>query len=764
MTSMRKILVSLIALTATLLAGVPLPIHAQTPGAPLASDTARAIVKLRADSPLLRKEALPGAVRHAAHAQALGQRLGMAMSDGDPLSERAQVVLAKGLTSTELAQRLARESDVEYAVPDERRRAQTAPNDPLYVDGVGGDGPAVGQWYLRVPGGIVTSSLDIETAWNVTLGDPDMVVAVVDTGARFDHPDLLGKFLPGYDMTSDPAAANDGDGRDADASDPGDWITDAEANNPFGPFFGCTPLDPFTGRFVAEDSSWHGTQVSGLIAAVTNNGIGMAGVGPNLRVLPVRVLGKCGGFDSDIIAGMRWAAGLAVPGVPANPHPARVINLSLGGPGPCTAAYADAIGEIAAAGAVIVVAAGNSAGHALGSPANCNDVISVAALRHVGTKVGFSDLGPDVAISAPGGNCVNITIGSPCLYPILTTSDTGTTTPLAPTYTNSFTPSVGTSFAAPLVSGTAALILSVQPSLAPLQVRQTLQATAQPFPTTGGDNGDGAPVPQCTAPHYDRFGNPIDQLQCYCTTDTCGAGMLDAGAALSALQVPETGWWWNPQESGRGFSIELRGNHLAMASFLYADTGGALWYLTAGPMSGGASYDGQLLAFANGQTLTGAYVPNVLVGPVGNIHLSFSDASHGTLSWPGGAVPIERLSFAPGGGNVFRPETGWWWNEQENGRGFFLEIQGDTLTVAGYMYDDAGNPVWYLSAGVMTSPNLYQGAWVEYANGQTLTGAYQAPTVINANVGLIAIQFIDTQNAVMTLPDGRQIGITRFRF
>jgi serine protease len=140
-------------------------------------------------------------------------------------------------------------------------------------------------------------------------------VAVVDTGVRFEHPDLLavadgGKLLPGYNMISNVTVANDGDGRDADASDPGDWITAAEANNHLGFFYGCTVLNPSTGKYSAEDSSWHGTQVSGIIAAITNNGIGMAGVGPSLRVLPVRVLGKCGGYDSDIIAGMRWAAGL----------------------------------------------------------------------------------------------------------------------------------------------------------------------------------------------------------------------------------------------------------------------------------------------------------------------------------------------------------------------------------------------------------------------------------------------------------------------
>ena len=296
---------------------------------------------------------------------------------------------------------------------------------------------------------------------------------------RYEHPDLLpvavgGHLLPGYDMISDPASANDGDGRDADPSDPGDWLTWAEISQPGSSLFRCTTSP--------SSSSWHGTQVSGLIAALTDNGIGMAGTAPGVRVLPVRVLGKCGGYDSDIIAGMRWAAGLSVPGAPANPYPARVINLSLGGDGACSAAYQEAVDEITAAGTVIVAAAGNSSGRAVATPADCRGVIAVAGLRHAGTKVGFSSLGPEVAISAPGGNCVNTAASSACLYPILTATDSGDTVPVGSTYTDSYNTSVGTSFSAPLVAGVAALALSVRPEMTPQEVTQLLQ-------------GDGAAVP-----------------------------------------------------------------------------------------------------------------------------------------------------------------------------------------------------------------------------------------------------------------------------
>jgi serine protease len=316
--------------------------------------------------------------------------------------------------------------------------------------------------------------------------------------------------------------ANDGDGRDADASDPGDWISTAE-NSGGGTFGNCG----------VADSSWHGTLVAGVVGAAGDNGLGMAGTAWGVKILPVRVLGKCGGYDSDIQAGMRWAAGLDVPGVPRNPHKARIINLSLGSAARCDAStgYPRVIAEVLAAGTAIVAAAGNSAGHAVGLPADCPGVIAVAGLRHAGSKVGFSDLGPQIAISAPAGNCVNITAGQPCLYPILSSSNSGLQRPNAggSIWTDSFDISVGTSFASPIVAGTAALMLSAQPALTPDELLALLRAGARPFPSSGaGDDGNGQPVPMCRAP------DGTDQLQCYCSEGLCGAGMLDAAAAVSA--------------------------------------------------------------------------------------------------------------------------------------------------------------------------------------------------------------------------------------
>lgn len=496
------------------------------------SNEARVIVKFKPDAAMLRVHALS---THAstketeatisARASNLSSRMGIALRAGRALTADSQVMHANGMGGEALALRLAAQPEVEYAVVDQRRTHFAQPSDPLYAAGpaIAGNtgGPAVGQWYLRAPTAEVLSSINAGKAWELSTGSSSIVVAVLDTGVRPEHPDLVGRLLPGYDMVSDAAAANDGDGRDADGSDPGDWVTQAEVESKIGGLSDCT----------ASNSSWHGTLTASLIGAASNDGVGMAGVAWGVKLLPVRVLGKCGGYDSDVIAGMLWAAGLSVPGVPNNPNPARVINLSLGASGSCLRSYSDAIARLANTPnpPVIVASAGNSTGHAVGSPANCPGVIAVAGLRHIGTKVGFSDLGPEIAISAPGGNCVNTSAGLPCLYPILAARNTGTTVPLASTHSDAYTISVGTSFSAPLVAGTVALMLSAQSNLTPATVKSMLQSTARPFPTSGAEDDPAGPVPACRAP------DGSDQLQCYCTPTTCGAGMLDAGRAMALV-------------------------------------------------------------------------------------------------------------------------------------------------------------------------------------------------------------------------------------
>lgn len=475
---------------------------------------ARVIVKFKSETGSQRRSIAAAPEAALERAQSLSGRTGLMLSDGRSVGPRSQVIHGRGMTSAELAARLSLDPEVEYAVVDQRRRIQMVPNDPRYPGGLGAVTPVAGQWYLRAPDATLVAAINAQGAWDRATG-ANVVVAVLDTGIRLDHPDLATKLLPGYDFVGDAPTANDGNGRDSDPSDPGDWVTSAEAAGT--EFENCT----------VKNSTWHGTQVSGLIGAVTNNSVGMAGVGGDVRILPVRVMGKCGGYDSDIMAAMRWAAGLSVAGVSVNANAARVINMSLGGEGPCSAAYADAITDVNAAGAVVVVSAGND-GLAVSSPANCAGAIAVGGLRHIGTKVGYSSLGPQVAISAPAGNCVNET--GVCLYPLLTATNAGATTPASHGYSDGFNVSVGTSFSAPLVAATAALLISADPTLTPAQVRSHLTASARAFPNTGA----GAGVSACQAP------SSTEQDECYCTTTTCGAGMLDAQAAVQRVVTSAT--------------------------------------------------------------------------------------------------------------------------------------------------------------------------------------------------------------------------------
>ncbi|WP_119289090.1 S8 family peptidase [Azohydromonas sediminis] len=497
----------------------PLPAPRAEP-APLA----RVIVRFRDDVVLEgERVARAGVFAPLRMARALGERHGFVLADGPSPAPRTQVVFARDMPADVLAARLRADPLVAWAEVDERQRiAQTtaAPDDPLYADGQPSPMPAVGQWYLRAPNATEVAAIDAPAAWVRTQGADGIVVAVIDTGVRFDHPDLAGKLLPGYDFVSPDSigvflTANDGDGWDPDASDPGDWITTDE--NASGFFAGCG----------VSNSSWHGTQTAGLVGALTDNAVGMAGTGWRLKVLPVRALGKCGGYVSDIAAAIRWAAGLPVDGVPTNPNPARVINLSLGSANRCSSTYQSAIDEVRAIGVVVVAAAGNE-GVAVNQPANCRGVIAVAGVRHVGTKVGYSNLGPEVALAAPAGNCVNLS--GECLYPLVTTSNDGTTVPRDPTYTSAGADAtIGTSFASPLVAATAGLMLSVQPQLRPSTVGDRLRASARPFPFD-------PTLPTCTVPSgFDD----VPQLECNCTTTTCGAGLLDAGAAVALALEPQ---------------------------------------------------------------------------------------------------------------------------------------------------------------------------------------------------------------------------------
>ncbi len=481
------------------------------PGAATEAGSQRVIVKMR-DAVVAKASASPPLDARLTSIEARGK-----------LSLRSMRAIAKNLQVVELESQIAGESaqqalerlradpDVQYAVADRAVYAHATSNDPL----------APGQWYLTAA---QPSAINANSAWDATTGSNGVVIAVLDTGARFEHPDLRraslgGRLLPGYDFISANSGggfftANDGDGRDADPSDAGDWVATSEVKP------GCN---------TSSNSSWHGTRVAGIIGALTNNSAGVAGISWGGWLLPVRVLGKCGGATSDILAAMLWAAGQHVDGVPDNPYPAQILNLSLGSEGSCDAASADVVRMLSTQGVLVVASAGNEGGP-VDSPANCPGVAAIAGLRHIGTKVGFSSLGPEIALSAPGGNCVNVN-GGPCLFSIDTTSNDGLTTAGNNTYTDQTSFNVGTSFSAPIVSGIGALMLSVNGNLKSMQLIARLrEGASKPFPVSTDST-----VPLC---HVPIGPSDVQSAECSCTTSTCGAGMANAAGAVTAALRP----------------------------------------------------------------------------------------------------------------------------------------------------------------------------------------------------------------------------------
>lgn len=369
------------------------------------------------------------------------------------------VGVSRGLGPKEAAEfmaALARNPNVEYVQADAIVTAVLNPNDTRYPE----------QWnYFEATGGIAAPA-----AWDDSTG-AGVVVGVIDTGIT-NHTELNAQVLPGYDFITSASTARDGNGRDANPADEGDWYGILQCA---GDLFG------------SRNSSWHGTHVAGTIAAVTNNAAGVAGVAHGAKIVPARVLGKCGGALSDVVDAMIWASGGTVAGVPANANPAEVINLSLGASGACDAAFQNAINGAVGRGTTVVIAAGNSNANVSGfRPANCANVVAVAATTRTGNRASFSNFGTGIDVSAPGES-------------ILSTLNAGTTTPGAQGYAIYS----GTSMASPHVAGVAALIQSAATTpLTPASVEALLKSTARALPGT------------CTG--------------------GCGAGIVDAAAAVAA--------------------------------------------------------------------------------------------------------------------------------------------------------------------------------------------------------------------------------------
>ncbi len=329
--------------------------------------------------------------------------------------------------------------EVLYAVPNYIRHVDAVPNDTHYHY----------QWHY--------SQIHLPEVWDVTKGSQNVVVAIVDTGARFDHPDLGGRLTAGqFDFISDPQVAADGDGIDPSAQDPGD--------DPGG-----------------TKSSFHGTHVAGTIGAVTNNGLGVAGVNWVSPLMTLRVLGVGGGQDWDIMQALKFAARLPNSSGKLPARKANVINMSLGGAA-YNPAFQETVNALLAENVVIVAAAGNSNTDTPHYPAGYDGVISVGAIDLSGSKAPYSNYGPRIDVVAPGGNVEADLNGDSKADGVLSTIwNSETNQPSYVFYQ-------GTSMASPHVAGVVSLMLSVNPSLTPAQVRSILQQTAVDLGTTGKDD------------------------------------------------------------------------------------------------------------------------------------------------------------------------------------------------------------------------------------------------------------------------------------
>ncbi|WP_062358377.1 S8 family peptidase [Pseudoxanthomonas mexicana] len=425
-----------------------------------------------------------------------------------------------------LLRQLATDPDVEFVEVDARRYARLVPNDTYYNQY---------QWHFKdAVGGI-----NLPAAWDNATG-AGVVVAVLDTGIT-THSDLDANILPGYDFISDTFVSRDGDGRDANPRDEGDW------NPVAGECYAGSPV---------QDSSWHGTHVAGTVAEVTNNAKGMAGGAFNAKVVPARVLGRCGGYTSDISDAVIWASGGTVAGVPANANPAEVINLSLGGSGACSAVEQNAFNIAIANGSTVVVAAGNDAGNVSGfSPGNCAGVITVGATRITGGIASYSNYGTRIDISAPGGG--GSVDGNPGGY-VWSTGNDGTTVPAAETYFGMG----GTSMSAPHVAAVVALMQSVaETPLTPAQVLATLKATARPFPV---------------APPANR---PI------------GAGIVNAAAAVQAVIGGGVGGNTGAKDAVVQYALVVPAGAKNLSFISFGGSGNADVYVKFGSAATATAYD-----------------------------------------------------------------------------------------------------------------------------------------------------------------------------
>lgn len=632
----------------------------------LAGDTAfdQFIVKYKDGSPERRDAAAidRGLVRATQAAVLRADRTAPAVRHFRRMALGADVIRADRkldrVDAETLMRQIALDPNVEYIEVDARMYPTVLPNDPRFAE----------QWhYFNTPVGV-----NLPNAWDKATGS-GAVVAVIDTGIT-PHSDLSANIVAGYDFITSTFTSRDGNGRDSNPNDEGDWSPVANE---------CYAGSPVT------NSSWHGTHVAGTVAALTNNAVGVAGVAYGARVQPVRVLGRCGGAISDIADAIVWASGGVVSGVPANATPARVINMSLGGGGACSTTYQNAINSAVGRGTTVVVAAGNSNSNVSGfQPASCANVIAVGATDNNGARASFSNYGAGVDIAAPGVS-------------ILSTLNGGAQTQGAETYAFYN----GTSMASPHVAGVAALVQSRraaagQTAFTPAQLESHLKNNARAFPVTPSQ--------------------PI------------GIGIVNADAAVTAaVPAPPNlpfrsglgGAWYNPNTSGQGFGFDVDSsvNYIFGGWYTYSVNGGAggnglleqRWYTVQGGFTPGESTK-QLSVYMN----TGGRFdsPPVTQGtPIGTATLSFQSCDTGRLDYQvtvdgqnrSGTIPLSRLGIEPycsSGAfptlslsqNGINPSlNGAWYDPNTSGQGFqfvFLPSNGNTAFLFWYTYDVNGQP------------------------------------------------------------------------
>ncbi|MEW6038216.1 MAG: S8 family serine peptidase [Pseudomonadota bacterium] len=443
----------------------------------------------------------------------------------------------------EIERRLEALPEVRYADPVTRMKAQAAaepvtPNDEYFPQ----------QWHLQSGPGMAAGSANVQAAWPLTRGAPEITVAVLDSGVLFapTHPDLESRLeyrnaektaIVGWDMIRNLRLARDGNARDRKPKDEGDWEAVGWCGKEDG--------KPVPSEFKAAE--WHGSHVAGIIGAATDNGIGVSGIDWFAKIEPVRVLGPCDGNNKDIIQGIWWAAGQkGIAGTRPNPRPANVLNMSLGpdapGSGPCPDAMQEAIDYALSRNAAVVVSAGNESDNIRNyAPANCRGVIAVSAVGPSGDLASYSNFGAEVALAAPGGDT-----GAHGERPqdgILSTINTSQKRPSAEGM--SYGAMDGTSMAAPVVSGVISLMLAAdtEKKLNPQRIGAILRDTARPFPEGSR-----------------------------CATDLkgqCGAGIVDAYAAVKATMPAPPVCRIEPNARCNG--ADLSGRNLAKANLTGAE-------------------------------------------------------------------------------------------------------------------------------------------------------------------------------------------------